>query len=165
MLLGKTDKHKEYVYGLQTTRGINSGSEHFGIRQIRSRQFKYIVNLTPQVKFKNAIVARSAIYATWKQKAKTDPDAAEKVRRYENRPAEELYDVVKDKYEWNNLAGDPKYAKVKKQLREKLYAWMAQQGDKGQTTEMEAFEHQGRHVRNKDKNKNKNRRKNRKKQQ
>lgn len=143
VLLGKSDKHKEYVYGLQTTRGINDGSDHFGIRQIRSRQFKYIVNLTPEAKFQNAIVAGNAIYASWKKKAKTDPDAAEKVRRYENRPAEELYDVIKDQYEWNNLADDPKYAAVKKQLREKLYAWMAQQGDKGQATEMEALEHQG----------------------
>jgi hypothetical protein len=74
-------------------------------------------------------------------KGKTD--AAEKVRRYENRPAEELYDIVKDQYEWNNLADDPNYAKVKKQLREKLHKWMAQQGDKGQATEMEAFETRG----------------------
>ncbi|MCF7958927.1 MAG: sulfatase, partial [Phycisphaerae bacterium] len=57
VLLGKTETHKEYVYGLQTTRGIIKGSDHFGIRQIRSRQFKYIVNLTPKVKFQNTIVA------------------------------------------------------------------------------------------------------------
>jgi len=162
VLLGKTDEHKEYVYGLQTTRGIIKGSDHFGIRQIRSRQFKYIVNLTPEVKFQNTIVANSSIYASWKKKGQTDPDAAEKVRRYENRPAEELYDVVKDQYEWHNLAGDPKYAKVKKQLREKLFAWMAQQGDKGAATEMKAFEHQGRHRKDKKKNRNKSRKKNKK---
>ena len=156
VLLGKTDEHKEYVYGLQTTRGINNGSDHFGIRQIRSRQFKYIVNLTPEAKLQNVVVMKNAIYASWKKKAKTDADAAEKVTRYENRPAEELYDVVKDQYEWNNLADDPKYAKVKKQLREKLYKWMAQQGDKGQATEMEAFEHQGRYLRRKKKNEKKN---------
>ncbi len=163
VLLGKTKKHKEHVYGLQTTRGINNGSDHFGIRQIRSRQFKYIVNLTPEAKFQNGVVTRSPIYASWKKKAKTDADAAEKVRRYENRPAEELYDVIKDQYEWNNLAGDPKYARVKKQLREKLYKWMAQQGDKGQATEMGALEHQGKHRREKYKNeKNRNRKKNKK---
>jgi uncharacterized sulfatase len=151
VLLGKTDEHKEYVYGLQTTRGINNGSDHFGIRQIRSRQFKYIVNLTPEAKFQNVVVKNNAIYASWKKKAKTDPDAAEKIRRYENRPAEELYDVVKDKYEWNNLADDPKYAKVKGELCEKLFKWMQQQGDKGQATEMEALEHQGRYLRQKKK--------------
>ncbi|MCK5564916.1 MAG: sulfatase [Planctomycetes bacterium] len=142
VLLGKTNKHKKYVYGLQTTRGIMDGSEHFGIRQIRSRKFKYIVNLTPDVKFQNVIVTKGFVYASWKKKAETDADAADKIARFENRPAEELYDVVKDQYEWNNLADDPKYDKIKKQLREKLYDWMAQQGDKGQATEMEAFEHQ-----------------------
>lgn len=172
VLLGKTNEHKEYVYALQTTRGINNGSDYFGIRQIRSRQFKYIVNLTPEAKFQNGLVVNSlvvnktnlrntaSVYASWKEKAKTDADAAEKVRRYENRPAEELYDVLKDPYEWNNLADDPKYAKVKKQLCEKLYKWMAQQGDKGQATEMEAIEHQGKHRREIFKNKNKNKKKN-----
>ena len=155
VLLGKTNKHKKHVYGLQTTRGINNGSDYFGIRQIRSRRFKYIVNLTPEAKFQNGVVAKSAIYASWKKKAQTDADAAEKVRRYENRPAEELYDCFNDQYEWNNLADDPKYAKVKKQLREKLYKWMAQQGDKGQATELEAFEHQGKYLRNKNKKKKK----------
>lgn len=141
VLLGKNNEHKEHVYGLMTTRGILNGSDHFGIRQIRSRQFKYIVNLTPDVKFRN-IVMKGDIYASWRKKAENDADAAEKIRRYENRPGEELYDVVNDPYEWHNLANEPKYAKVKNDLRTKLYAWMAQQGDKGQATEMEALKHQ-----------------------
>jgi hypothetical protein len=71
--------------------------------------------------------------------------------------------VVKDKYEWNNLADDPKYAKIKSTLRKKLYAWMDQQGDKGAATEMEAFEHQGKHRRKKNKGTNDTKKKNRKK--
>ena len=150
VLLGKTDEHKEYVYGLMTTRGIVNGSEHFGIRQIRSRQFKYIVNLTPDAKFRNNLMNK-IIYESWRKKAQCDADAADKIRRFENRPAEELYDVINDQYEWNNLADDPKYAKVKKQLHDKLFKWMAQQGDKGQATEMEAFEHQTKYLRRKKK--------------
>jgi uncharacterized sulfatase len=148
VLLGKTKKHKEHVYGIMTTRGIINGSDHFGIRQVRSRQFKYIVNLSPDVKFENILTRQDkkkqagTVYDSWRKKAQSDADAADKIRRYENRPAEELYDVVKDKYEWNNLADDPKYAKVKSQLKAKLYKWMDQQGDKGQQTELEAFEHQ-----------------------
>ena len=152
VLLGDTYKHKDYVYALQTTRGIINGSEHFGIRQIRSRQFKYIINLTPETKFQNLIVTRDKVYASWKRKAETDVDAADKVRRYENRPAEELYDVINDPYEWNNLADDPKYAEQKQQLREKLLAWMQQQGDKGQATEMEAHKHQTKYLNKKKKN-------------
>ncbi|NQT38456.1 MAG: sulfatase atsG, partial [Planctomycetes bacterium] len=63
--------------------------------------------------------------------------------RYEHRPGEELYDVVKDPYEWTNLADDPAYAKIKTEHRKRLLAWMEACGDQGQQTELEAREHQG----------------------
>lgn len=142
VLLGKTREHKKYVYGEMTTRGINNGSDYFGIRSIRSLRFKYIWNFTPEVTFRNACVS-SSIFKSWQAKTANDPDAAEKVRRYQHRPGEELYDVAKDPYEWNNLADDPKYAQVKDQLRTQLLEWMDAMGDKGQQTELEAREHQG----------------------
>ena len=126
-----------------TTRGINNGSDYFGIRSIRSRRFKYVWNFTPEIKFQNACT-NSNIFKSWQAKAISDADAADKVRRYEHRPEEELYDITNDKYEWNNLADDPKYAKVKAALRRRLLEWMQAMGDKGQQTELEAFEHQTR---------------------
>ena len=45
VLLGKTDKHNEYVYGVHTTRGIISGSECYPVRSVRSETFKYVRNL------------------------------------------------------------------------------------------------------------------------
>jgi uncharacterized sulfatase len=141
VLFGEKKEHKEYVYGEMTTRGIINGSEHFGIRSVRSKQFKYVWNFTPEVKFSNA-ATKGEIWDSWLEKAKTDADAADKVSRYENRPGEELYDVTKDWYEWNNLADDPKYARVKAQMRGRLLAWMDSTGDKGQQTELEANEHQ-----------------------
>jgi len=151
VLSGKEKEHKEYVFGEMTTRGINNACEHFGIRSIRSRKFKYVWNFTPEIKFQNACT-KSSIFESWQEKAASDPDAADKVRRYEHRPAEELYDVTKDQYEWNNLADNPKYARVKKQLRDHLVAWMKDMDDKGQQTELEAWEHQARN-RNKKKTK------------
>ena len=68
-------------------------------------------------------------------------DAAEKVRRYQHRPAVELYDLATDPLEWNNLADDPAQAETLAALRAKLDAWMSQQGDQGQITEMEALDH------------------------
>ena len=143
VLLGKAKEHKEYVFGEMTTRGIINGSDHFGIRSIRSRRFKYVWNFTPEVKFQNACT-KSSIFKSWQDKAASDSDAAEKVRRYEHRPVEELYDITEDQYEWNNLADDPKYAKVKAELRRRLLQWMKAMGDEGQQTELEALEHQGR---------------------
>ena len=142
VLLGKAKEHKEYVFGEMTTRGINSGSEYFGIRSIRSHRFKYVWNFTPEIKFQN-VCTMSKIFKSWRAKATSDPDAAQKVRRYEYRPKEELYEVTRDPYEWTNLADDPKYANVKSELRKHLLEWMEAMGDKGQQTELEALEHQG----------------------
>lgn len=138
VLTGGATEHKEYVFGEMTTRGINNGSEYFGIRSIRSKQHKLIINFTPEMRFENA-ATNDNIFASWREKAKTDPDAADKVRRYEYRPAVELYDVVKDPYEWNNLADNPEYAELKAKLRTELEKWMAAMGDKGQETEMDAL--------------------------
>ena len=136
-------EHKEYVYGEMTTRGIINGSEHFGIRSIRSKQFKYIINFTPETKFQN-VATRSAIFESWREKAKVDADAADKVARYEHRPAEEFYDITKDPNEWDNLADNPEYAQVKAKLRAKLEQWMTAMGDEGQQTELDAPKHQAR---------------------
>lgn len=142
VLFGKAKEHKEYVFGEMTTRGINKGSDYFGIRSIRSRRFKYIFNFTPEVKFQNVCVS-SPVFKSWQEKAKNDADAAEKVRRYQERDGEELYDITKDPYEWNNLANDPRYAKVKAKLKKRLDQWMEAMGDKGQKTELQATDHQG----------------------
>jgi uncharacterized sulfatase len=63
-------------------------------------------------------------------------------RAYIDRPAEELYDVTKDPDELNNIAGDKSMRPVVSGLRERLEAWMRQQGDRGVATEMEAKERQ-----------------------
>ena len=143
VLTGEKQEHKKYVFGEMTTRGINNGSEYFGIRSIRSRKFKYVWNFTPEIKFQNACT-NSSIFKSWRQKAETDPDAAEKVRRYEHRQGEELYDITRDPYEWNNLAENPQYATIKVRMKRRLVNWMKAMGDKGQQTELEAFEHQNR---------------------
>ena len=144
VLTGKETKHKDFVFGLMTTRGINNGSDQFGIRSVRSGKYKYIVNLTPEITFKNACVKLPS-FVSWKKKAAAgDPFAAEVVRRYEHRPAEELYDVTQDTLEWKNLADDPELAEAKAELKNQLASWMKAQGDKGVQTEMEALEHQGR---------------------
>ncbi|MCH9653779.1 MAG: sulfatase [Planctomycetes bacterium] len=132
-------EHKEYVFGEMTTRGIHNGSDTFGIRSVRSKQFKYIWNFTPEIEFRN-ICMLSPEFKSWETKAATgDADAAEKVRRYKNRPGVELYDITKDPTEWNNLAGKPEYASVQAELKAELEAWMKRCGDKGQQTELDAY--------------------------
>ena len=140
VLLGKETTHKKYVYGIQTTRGIIDGSDYYGSRTVRSEKFRYILNLTPDVAFKN-VTMNGPTFKSWIRKGETDPKAKELANKYQYRPAEELYDVASDPFEMNNLAENPMYAKEKKELNKKLVSWMELQGDKGQQTELEANEH------------------------
>jgi uncharacterized sulfatase len=150
VLNGETHAHKRFVFGEMTTRGINKGSPYFGIRSVRSEKHKYILNFTPDVTFQNACTT-STIFKSWRKKALAgDNEAAEKISRYENRPAEEFYAIQEDPYEWHNLANDPRYAMQKAELKQELSRWMEECGDQGQQTELEALEHQGRSRQSKD---------------
>ena len=138
VLRGQTDTHKNLVYGIMTSRGIINAPASYGIRSIRSEQFKLIWNLSADVQFTNACT-KSKEFQSWIAKAKSgDADAADKVRRYQQRPEIELYDVKKDRHEWTNLADDPRYSKTRAELLKKLKQWMQAQGDEGQSTEMKA---------------------------
>ena len=139
MLEGET-KHKSYVFGEHTTRGIINGSNHYGIRSVRSEKYKYIWNFTPEEKFQN-VCMKSREFQSWIAAAKQGHShAAELVRRYQYRPEIELYDVEADPFEMNNLADQPGYDAVKKELRLQLDRWMKHCGDEGQATELRALE-------------------------
>ncbi len=145
VLLGRTDRHRDVVFGVQTTRGIIAGSECYPIRSVRSRRYKYIRNLNHEAEFHNLLIASEKTYwPSWLEKAKTDPKAAYLVRIYRRRPAEELYDLEADPWELDNRADDPALAEVKADLARRLEVWMRQQGDQGIATEMRAFQRQGR---------------------
>jgi len=151
---GGRQHHKDYVYGEMTTRGIINGSDTYGIRSIRSNEFKYIWNFTPEIAFQNACT-QSKVFISWKNEAATNPRAAKLVHRYQHRPGEELYRVSEDPYELKNIADDPRYREVRQNLRAKLLAWMEAMGDEGQGTELAAFEHQGNRNKNRKQSKQK----------
>ena len=65
------------------------------------------------------------------------------VSKYQQRPPEELYDVVKDPHCLVNLINDPKLVEKRRELSSQLDAWMKSQGDKGAATEENAHTRQG----------------------
>jgi len=50
-------------------------------------------------------------------------------RNFGKRPSEELYDIAKDPNTIHNLADDPEYTKIKKELKSELYRKLKDQGD------------------------------------
>ena len=140
VLTGKKKEHKKYSFSLQTSRGINKGPEYYGIRSAYDGRYRYIVNLTPEATFQNAMTA-TPLFKEWKQLAETDAHAKAMTFKYKHRPAIELYDVRNDPFCMNNLAGDTKYSNIIIRLDAELKKWMKARGDEGQATEMRAFDH------------------------
>ena len=56
-------------------------------------------------------------------------EAAERVRLFQRRPPEELYDLAADPFEINNLAEEPSLQELKADLRKRLRKWMNEQND------------------------------------
>ncbi|MCP4455189.1 MAG: sulfatase [Planctomycetes bacterium] len=102
------------------------------VRTIRTHQFRYTRNymldrvfLQPQYRDnKPYLIFLREAYA----KGTLDPTLADIY--FGERPAEELYDVVADPAQVNNLANDPKFAKVLEAHRRILETWL-EKGDRG----------------------------------
>jgi N-sulfoglucosamine sulfohydrolase len=96
---------------------------YYPMRMIRTRQYKYILNLAHQLPYPFA----SDLYAspTWQGVLKRGDEmfGKRKVDPYINRPREELYDLESDPNEVKNLATDPAMANVLADLRKRLKQW------------------------------------------
>ncbi len=66
---------------------------------------------------------------SWVRAAGSDRRAASVLQRYHWRSREELFDTLLDPSEVHNLADDPAYADIKRDLHERLVAWREQQDD------------------------------------
>jgi uncharacterized sulfatase len=141
VLRGKEKDHKQYTFSLQTTRGIYSGSEYYGIRSVADKRYRYVVNLTPDATFQNTEIL-APLFKKWQQKGQTDSLARWITTRFQHRPAIELYDLEKDLHCIHDLAGLTEYQPVIERMDRALKAWMASCGDEGQATEMQALDHQ-----------------------
>jgi N-sulfoglucosamine sulfohydrolase len=132
VLLNQSKRHREIVF---TTHSGDGNMNVFPIRAARDARWKYILNLHPDFEFRSHVTEKpgdTGYWPSWVEAAKTDPSAADKVRRYTQRPLEELYDLENDPHEQNNLASDPAHAETLARLSKELTGWMDKTGDKRQ---------------------------------
>lgn len=131
----------EYVFGLQTTRGIYHGSEAYGIRTVRDNHYRLVWNLNHQDKFQNTVTRNFPTYRSWESPANSGDDfATQRILAYTTRPEFELYDLEEDPWSMTNLAHHPKHANRVRKLHSVLKTWMQQQGDTGIPTERAALD-------------------------
>ena len=131
ILNGTATRHRDRVFNTQ------SGDGDFNVypsRSLRTAEWKYILNLHPEFQHQTHDTrnrnGRGILYwRTWLEEVKTNPAAAAIVKRFVERPAEELYHLKSDPYEMHNLAADPKHASQLASMRAEVKAWMKEQGD------------------------------------
>jgi N-sulfoglucosamine sulfohydrolase len=135
LLDGSTLKRK-YIFAARD----KMDNTHDAIRAIRSNDFKLIRNLMPErpwCQF-NSYKERSypvlALLNVMYLKGELNPDQAKFMAPA--KPEIELYNIKNDKWELNNLADNPKFSKVKKELMGELDNWCKNViHDKGVTEE------------------------------
>jgi arylsulfatase A-like enzyme len=136
VLRGEVDSHRDRIY---TTHANDNRMNVYPMRAVRDERWKYIRNLHPEYAFTTHIdlvagrLGQRTFFSTWETAAKSDGAAAEILKRYHARPAEELYDLSADPHEQRNLAADSQHAQTLDFFRTELDAWMKQQGDQQRT--------------------------------
>jgi arylsulfatase A-like enzyme len=136
VLRGRTRRHRDEIFA-QHTADDNGHMNCYPMRAVRTERFKYIRNLRPDLAFRTHFdrgkdVDGKTVWDSWVERAKTDPQARAIVRRYHQRPAEELYDLAADPHETRNLAADPAHAKTLDDLRGRVTKWLDSMGDTGE---------------------------------
>lgn len=133
VLRGETNTHRDRIF---TTHSSDGRFNIYPTRSVRTGEWKYIRNLHPEFYYATHVdLVRGAdaplYFDSWVAAAKSDPRAAAVVRRYHERPAEELYDLRADPRELSNLAGDPRQAARLAELRAEVDGWMKANADEG----------------------------------
>ncbi len=132
VLHGETTTHRDLIF---TTHSSDNRFNVYPLRTVRDERWKYIRNLHPEFAFTTHIdlpvrLGQREFFASWEKQAQTNPQAAAILKRYHERPAEELYDLENDPHEQRNLAANPARGDELRRLRAELDVWLKQQGDK-----------------------------------
>jgi N-sulfoglucosamine sulfohydrolase len=126
---------RDYIYAAKDRLdGFN-----FRERAVRDGQFKYIVNLLPGMPGATHIAYRDQLLSMqtlWQQFTAGKLNAAQRFW-FEPRPAEELYDIVADPYEINNLIDSADYAATLARMRDALTDWRSAIADYSETAELQ----------------------------
>jgi arylsulfatase A-like enzyme/GH43 family beta-xylosidase len=130
VLRGEKDTHRDVIFATHSGDGNNNV---FPIRSVRTADgWKYIRNLHPEFRFTSHVTRNtgdSGYWDSWLQSAVADPAARERIRAYQQRPAEELYHLDEDPWELSNLIDDPAHAARVADLSQRLDRWMEETQD------------------------------------
>lgn len=128
-LSGQVDPKRDHVVVARERHGWNrEPNVGYPMRAIRTRLYLYIRNYQPDRRPGFDIDRGPSLEYLLKNRTR------EPTRRFfhlffEPRPAEELYLVDKDPHQVNNVASDPAFAEITKDLRDRMESRLKQTGD------------------------------------
>ena len=122
-LFGDEVKNRKYVFAARD----KMDETHDSMRAIRSKDHKLILNLMPERpwcqynRYKEGAYPMLALMNVMNMKGQLTPAQARFFAP--TKPEIELYDLKNDPHEINNVADDPNYADVKREMLSKLNDW------------------------------------------
>lgn len=114
------------------------------LRAVRSGKFKYIRNYNPDISNALPVTYREQMpmmRSLRKYRESGQLDSVQALWFRTPKPEEELYDLVNDPKELNNLAGMDSYRDTLLRLRGALETWIEESGDLGRYSEHEMLDH------------------------
>lgn len=129
---------RKYVYGARD----RCDETYMRIRNVRDERFRYIRNFIPEKPFLSPNVYKERSYPVWTLLPELNAEGkltpAQAFLCAPRMPDEELYDLINDPYQTNNLADSPAYREVLLRFRYELQRWIVETDDKGRFPENDA---------------------------
>ena len=126
---------RKYVFGARD----RCDETVFCFRTVRSEQYRYIRNFTPDRPFLQPNEYKERQYPVWNLLKELDAAGKltplQKMLTAPTMPAEELYDIVADPDETKNLVGSSEHQAVLTELRGVLAKWIEESNDQGRQLE------------------------------
>ena len=154
------DEHTDDRNRVFASHSFHEINQYYPMRAVRTRQYKYILNLAPELAY--PIAGDVASSPSWQGISPYGEKVGSKVqyggkvialnrlnvgpRTYEaymHRPAEELYDIQADPNELRNLVTDPAFAAILGEMRQTLEDWRRESGDPWLEGNTSPFHHSG----------------------
>jgi N-sulfoglucosamine sulfohydrolase len=127
VLRGQNQDGRDFVV---TEYNENSGGNRHPMRSIVTKDFAYIFNPWSNGQRMFATATKGTVtYKRMQMLAKTDPKLAQRLKFFDQRVPEELYNYATDVDALDNLIANPSYAAQRDQLTKQLEAWMVKTND------------------------------------
>lgn len=125
----KEVKERAYAYGFRGRMDERTDLS----RTVRDKKFRYIRNYLPHKIYAQYLeyLWKAPSMPSWEAEFKAGRLNEDQKKFFQEKPAEELFDIENDPHNIHNLAADPKYKDILLKLRKANHDWLIESQDVG----------------------------------